>query len=154
MGWSLFDELLMTTLDRTFLAGAYDTGFIEAEMSGGAGPLSSDLRAVVLAAVAALSARGLEEGGEDEASPVFEVSLPKEDSSRGTVLSSGSPCRVELDGEEIEFELRFDSDPPILATIIAGDSATRAELLPRKKGGYDVGLRDRVLRVKVARVGS
>jgi 3-methylcrotonyl-CoA carboxylase alpha subunit len=145
-----FLRRLMT--NQTFRAGAYDTGFIEAEMSGGAGPLSGDLRVVVLGAVAAMSARGLRESGDDEARPQFEVSFPKQAASHVTVLSSGSPCRIELDGEEIEFEMRFDSEPPILATIIKGGSATRAEVLPRKKGGYDIGLRDRVLRVKVARV--
>jgi 3-methylcrotonyl-CoA carboxylase alpha subunit len=136
----------------TFRAGAYDTGFIEAEMSGGAGPLSSDLRAVVIAAVAALSGRDVEETGGEAARPVFDISFPKEEASRVTVLSSSSPCSVELDGEAFEFEMNFDADSPLLATIVTGSSETRAELLPRKKGGYDVGLRDRVLRVKVARV--
>jgi len=139
-------------INPTFRAGAYDTGFIEAEMSGGAGPVSSDLRAIVCGAVAVMSARGIGDAGDDEARLEFDVSLPKQAASRVTVLSSRSPCRIELDGEEIAFEMNFDSEPPILATIVRDGSVTRAELLPRKKGGFDVGLRDRVLRVRVAEI--
>jgi acetyl-CoA carboxylase biotin carboxylase subunit len=139
-------------VNATFRAGAYDTGFIEAEMSGGAGPVSSDLRAIVFGAVAVMSARGIDGADDDEGRLEFEVSLPKQGASHVTVLSSRSPCRIELDGEEIAFELSFDSEPPIVATIVRDGSVTRAELLPRKKGGFDIGLRDRVLRVRVARI--
>jgi acetyl-CoA carboxylase biotin carboxylase subunit len=130
-----------------FQKGAYDTGFIEAEMGGGPDPLTSAQREIVFAAVAVCSARSLEEEGR---AVRFDLSLPKEDSIRAEVLRTAGPCRVSLDGEVIDFD--FDPGKPIEGTAVRAGVATRLVLTPRKKGGFDVGLRDRVLRVKVARV--
>ena len=130
-----------------FRAGAYDTGFIEAEMAAGPEPLSPSRRELVFGVVAVLTARASRESSE---SFRFDVSLPKQDATRVDVLSTKALCRVRLGGQEIEFEL--GAGIPILADVLQGGQRTRLEMLSRKTGGFDVGLRDRVLRVKVTRV--
>ena len=134
-------------MNPAFQAGAYDTGFIESEMAAGPEPLSPSQRELVLGVVAVLSARA---SGESSQSLCFDVSLPKRAATRVEVLSTRQPCRVGLEGQEIEFEL--SAGIPILASVLQGGKQTRLEMAPRKKGGFDVGLRDRVLRVGVSRV--
>jgi len=139
-------------VNPVFRSGVYDTDFVEAEMSGGPDPISPELHKIVLSAVAVLSARSQVDGsvGETDAGPPqsFMVSFPKEEAIRATVHSARNPCRVELGAANLEFEIRFDPETTVGANLIFEKSEARVEFVPRKKGGFDVGLRDRALCVK------
>jgi acetyl-CoA carboxylase biotin carboxylase subunit len=135
--------------NSSFRRGAYDTRFIESEMSDGPDPLTSEERDLIFAALAVLSARSAHEA---ESKPIdraeFDLSLPKEPSVHACVQVARNPCRVELDGREVEFDLTTES--PFTATIGHAGNEKSIDFVRRKQGGYDVGLGDRVLRIKVS----
>ena len=72
--------------------------------------------------------------------------MPKSDKVAAEVERDEAGDRVSLDGRAIEVDLTKSVTP--IQTLIAGTKTIRLSLVPRKKGGFDVGLRDRVLRVK------
>ena len=121
--------------NATFREGAYDTGFIEHEMTDPS-PLEPALEATVLALAAYAACHPSGSGR-------FEVALPKTPERMAECLDG----KVRLDGAEVAFEI-LTAAPPLFVVRIAGGDAQNVTLVPRKKGGYDVGLRDRVLRVR------
>ena len=121
--------------NATFREGAYDTGFIEHEMTDPS-PLEPALEATVLALAACAACHPSGSGR-------FEVALPKTPERMAECLDG----KVRLDGAEVAFEI-LTAAPPLFVVRIAGGDAQNVTLVPRKKGGYDVGLRDRVLRVR------
>ncbi|MCP4904102.1 MAG: acetyl-CoA carboxylase biotin carboxylase subunit [bacterium] len=124
-----------------FREGAYDTAFIENEMADGLGPLDGDLRDLVLAVVAHRAA-AIDPG----AASRFEVALPKADAVLAEVLGDN----VRLGETEIPLDLLSDGNA--IVTITHREAPFRITVVARKKGGFDVGLRDRVLRVKCSAV--
>jgi acetyl-CoA carboxylase biotin carboxylase subunit len=127
-----------------FREGAYDTGFIEREMPDPPPPLDPDHEATVLALAAYTATTASAQAGPGR----FEVSLPKTP-SRVAECADGA---VRLDGAAVPFEIVHEA-PPLFTVRVAGGAAQTITLVPRKKGGYDVGLRDRVLRVKCEPAG-
>jgi len=82
----------------------------------------------------------------------FRVTLPKEQAVIVEVVSSASPIRVRVGEHDVEFELSDSASP--ITKILHGDAQSRMTIVARKKGGFDVGLRDRVLRVKCESEGA
>jgi acetyl/propionyl-CoA carboxylase alpha subunit len=135
--------------NRRFLNGAYDTSFVEEEMSDGPSPLDAKVRDLVLALV---GVRATFDEGCDLTR--FRVTLPKEEAACVEVLSSSDPIMVRVDDREIKFGLSWPesgssgrSSP--IATLRLCDADYWMMIVPRRKAGFDVGLRDRALRVKV-----
>ena len=131
-----------------FRNGRYDTGFIDAEMANAPPPLAADVRDLVLAAVGHRAA--FREDGDVKR---FRMALPEQETVVVEVLSSSNPIVVRIHGREVEFELADpQSDSPDLDSTIAklrqGQVESWMTIVKRKKGGFDVGLHDRVLRVK------
>ncbi|MAG30767.1 MAG: acetyl-CoA carboxylase biotin carboxylase subunit [Deltaproteobacteria bacterium] len=124
-----------------FLRGAYDTGFIEAQMQGELPALGEVERELLIAAVGWRAARDAK--GETAA---FRVALPRSDSVDVEVLSMEDPVRVRVAGREVEFAV--DEVAHSILSILAAGQSRRISLVARKAGGFDVALRDRVLRVK------
>jgi hypothetical protein len=116
-------------------------------MSDGPPPLDVDVRDLVLALVGVRAT--LENDGDMMR---FRVRLPKQEAVGVEVLSSSNPIRVRVDDREIEFSLSWaESDSsgrrsPI-AKLRLRDAECWMTIVARKKGSFDVGLRDRVLRV-------
>jgi len=131
-----------------FLNGSYHTGFIDEEMSDGPPPLDESVRDLVRAMVGVRAT--LEDGG---AATRFRVMLPKEEAAHVEVLSSSNPIMVCVDDRELEIDFSYpepaspDGHSPI-AKLRQGDEESWMTIVARKKGGFDVGLRDRVLSVK------
>jgi acetyl-CoA carboxylase biotin carboxylase subunit len=127
-----------------FRAGAYDTGFIDEQMGQGPGLLEPALRDRAFALVALAVARA-------DASPAgaparFEIALPKEPAAIVEVLSAQRPFEIHVDGRPVVLDL--SAEDGVLLTLLSGGEVTRLSLVAKKKGAYEVGLRDRVLRVK------
>ncbi len=154
--------------DPTFRAGAYDTGFLEAELARAGSGLapSHEIDAATTAFVAGLVAWRI--AVEDGEAPVerVRVTLPKQTPCEVEVvsgidreLSSSSPVSLGLriDGREIGFEVRpvVGSGDAVLNAVVfdvAGDGGSaRLSLVRKKTGDFEVGLRDRVLKVKGSR---
>ena len=154
-------------VNPTFRAGAYDTGFLEAELaragSGLAAPQGLDAATALL--VAGLVAwRIAVEDGEGPVERV-RVTLPKQTPIEVEVVSgidresSSSPVSLGLriDGRGIGFEVRpvVGSGIAVLNPVVfdvAGDGGSaRLSLVRKKTGDFEVGLRDRVLKVKGSR---
>ncbi len=153
----------------TFRAGAYDTGFLEAELArAGSGLAASPgLDAATARFVAGLVAWRI--AVEDGAGPVarVQVTLPKQTPIEVEVVSgidressaSSSPVSLVLriDGREIGFEVRpvVGSGVAVMDAVVfdvTGDGgSTRLSLVRKKTGDFEVGLRDRVLKVKGSR---
>ncbi|HKK53801.1 MAG TPA: hypothetical protein VKA74_19555, partial [Myxococcota bacterium] len=143
-----------------FRAGRYDTGFIEEHMSDGPAPLDDALRDGILAAVARTAAEALDSGTQESIG--FEVSLPGEPSVpvevvHGSASSAGSETgaegiEVRVKGRPLDVEVV--SSDGVLRTLRIGDALTRLSLVEKKRGRYDVGLRDRVLASKVERLAD
>jgi acetyl-CoA carboxylase biotin carboxylase subunit len=128
-----------------FQKGSYDTGFIDAEMSGSRPPLDVEVRGLVLAVVGYRAALR-----EDGAVRRFRVALPKREAVVVEVLSSSNPVQVRVAELEIEFDISNSvsaADSPIVK-LRQGDVECQMTIVAHKKGGFDVGLRDRVLWVK------
>jgi acetyl-CoA carboxylase biotin carboxylase subunit len=126
----------------TFRVGAYDTGFIEREMSDPPPPLDPVGEATVLALAARDAARAA--GGSGR----FEVALPKSTPKIAECADGG----IQLDGAPMTLRI-IDEEGPIVTLGSADGVDQHVTIVPRKKGGYDVGLRDRVLRVKCEPAG-
>ena len=119
-----------------FGRGAYDTGFIEAHMSDAPVPLHGADRDRVLAIVALRAAAN----GPDPAR--FRLALPKDEAVLAEVVAGA----VSLDGRPIALAILSEDDVIFEFETEAGHN--RLSLVARKNGGFDVGLRDRVVRVK------
>jgi acetyl-CoA carboxylase biotin carboxylase subunit len=130
-----------------FRKGRYDTAFIDAEMSAGHLPLDAELRDLVLAAVADRASVGKLDGARR-----FALALAKQERVAIEVLSRSAPIRVRVADHVVEFEVS-DLESPI-RNIVRGDRRLRMSIVERKKGGFDVGLRDRVVQVTCAAEGA
>ena len=119
--------------NAVYRKGQYDTAFIEDHMSDPLPPLDDATRDLVCAAV------GKRASQEQAGATAFEVALPKTEAL--AVRCDGDGATVE--GRAIALDVTREDGP-----IVELASAGVLTLVPRKKGGYDVGLRDRVLRVK------
>jgi len=134
--------------NAAFRKGSYDTGFIDAEMSDAQPSLDAETRELVLAAVGYRAALD-----DDAGTTRFRVTLPKEAAARVEVLSASNPILVRIDDREIAIEFSApesdssDRRSPI-AKLRQGAAECRMTIVARKKGGFDVGLRDRALSVK------
>ncbi len=133
-----------------FCAGRYDTGFIERHLADPPPPLPDSTRARVFAAVA-LAAADVRDGTDVRC---FEVSIGKEE-----------PERVEWRADELPFEVRVGDhglqvddlwrNGALLTGVFEGEGEVmRFSLVEKNDGLYEVGLRDRVLRVRCDREGS
>ena len=130
-----------------FVEGRYDTGFIEAHMAAGPEALEEAHRNRIFAAVAAFAARSSREGEDGEGAPrVFEVSLPKESAVEVEVQSTERPIQVRVAGGELSLDLSTEGD--VLHTLVFEGEVERISLVAKKKDTFEVGLRDRALRVK------
>lgn len=131
--------------NEVFRKGAYDTAFIENEMAEPLPALSEDHRALIFAAVARRAAQDMP--GQHR----FTIALPKSES----VLTTVEAGKVTVEGRAVPLEVVRDESPIIeiggvnyaMPSKFVGQPM-RLALVARKKGGYDVALRDRVLRVK------
>lgn len=119
-----------------FQRGAYDTGFIEAQMSDAPAPLLGSARDRVLAVVALRAAASAPDPSR------FRLALPKDEAVLAEVVASA----VSLDGRPIALDVLIDEE--VICELETEAGPMRILLVARKKGGYDVGLRDRVVRVK------
>jgi len=125
-----------------FRKGAYDTAFIENEMPDGPAALGVGEERLVLAAVAL---RASQAADSISGLSCYALSFPKKEVVRAEVQDG---C-VSLDGNSIELAIHRDEGVLLeLAESRSDTSPVRMAVVPRKKSGYDVALRDRVLRVK------
>jgi acetyl-CoA carboxylase biotin carboxylase subunit len=134
-----------------FQKGSYDTSFIDAEMSDALPSLDPEVRELVLAAVGHRAVLR-----EESDVSRFRVALPKQEAVVVEILSSSNPLQIRVGGHEVEFDISNPesvADSPI-AMIRQGDAEYRMTIVARKKGGFDVGLPDRVLRVKCEAEGG
>jgi 3-methylcrotonyl-CoA carboxylase alpha subunit len=134
-----------------FQKGSYDTSFIDAEMSDALPSLDPEVRELVLAAVGHRAVLR-----EESDVSRFRVALPKQEAVVVEVLSSPNPVQVRVGEHEIEFDISNSesvADSPI-TLVRQGDAEYRMTIVARKKGGFDVGLPDRVLRVKCEAEGG
>ena len=134
--------------NAAFREGAYDTSFIETHMPEPAPALSDSEKNEVIAAVAYRASRNGDTSGP------FEIALPKSDAIRARASSDSSKGQivVDLDGRSIEFEILEETGSILNIRFVSG---TRfMTIVASKKGGFDVGLRDRVLRVKCKAVNA
>jgi 3-methylcrotonyl-CoA carboxylase alpha subunit len=125
-----------------FRDGRYDTAFIETAMSGGPDPLDDGVRELVLAAV------GLCAASSPGAGRRFRVAIGKEEAVEVELLSVSNPIRARVGKREVEFKRSTLEPDSTIAMISNCDFKFRTSIVARKKGGFDVGLRDRVVRVK------
>jgi len=120
--------------NEVYRRGEYDTAFIEDHMSEPLPPLDDTTRDLVFAVV------GRRASEEQTGATSFRIALPKSDALAVEVGNEG----VTVDGRGVALDVAWE-DGPLLE--LAGGAGVLT-LVARKKGGYDVGLRDRVLRVK------
>ena len=134
--------------NAAFREGAYDTSFIETHMPEPAPTLSDSKKDEVIAAVAYRASRN-----EDMSGP-FEIALPKSDAIRARASSDSSKemVVVDLDGRSVDFEVLEEAGSILNIRFMSGTRLMT--IVARKKGGFDVGLRDRVLRVKCKAVNA
>jgi acetyl/propionyl-CoA carboxylase alpha subunit len=170
------------TANPGFAAGAYDTGFLEAEMASAgstlAAPRALDDELVRVVAGAVAWRRASEGAGDAGAAGIpsgsrFRVTLPRQspvevelgevrrgDPSRDAGSGNGRDARIELSlriaDREHTLELApVDAAPgrslsdAMLFDVAAADRRVRMSLVRKKSGELEVGLRDRVLRVKI-----
>ncbi len=130
-----------------FRQGDYDTSFIEDHMALAPPPIEQGLGDLVYAFVAHRAARA-----DPDAARRFEIALPKTPAVTVEVApaagrgGAGNRVHAHVDGREVELVVAEESDA--IATIEQGGQARRLTIVARKNGGFDVGLRDRVLRMK------
>ena len=134
--------------NAAFREGAYDTSFIENHMPEPAPALSDSEKDEVIAAVAYRASRNGDTSGP------FEIALPKSDAirARGSSDSSKGQIVVDLDDRSVEFEVLEEAGSILNVRFASGTRLMT--IVARKKGGFDVGLRDRVLRVKCKAVNA
>ena len=127
-----------------FQKGRYDTAFIEEEMSDALPPLDADVLDLVLAAVGDQAAQG-----DDQNRKRFRVAIAKREAVVVETSSSSNPIRARVGDHEVEFEVRPSKSNPAspIADYRQAEVEIRMSIVARKKGGFEVGLRDRVLRV-------
>jgi acetyl-CoA carboxylase biotin carboxylase subunit len=164
-----------------FAAGAYDTGFLEAEMARAGSTLAApraldDENALVVAGAVAwrMASASAGDGGADGpvAGSRYRVTLPKQTPVEVGLLSIRPAERSERGAaaggaSRVELSLRIgDRDQAIAIEVVAGaagssvpedvlfdvestERSVRMSLVRKKSGELEVGLRDRVIRVKV-----
>ena len=134
--------------NAAFREGAYDTSFIETHMPEPAPALSDSEKDEVIAAVAYRASRNGDTSGP------FEIALPKSEAIRARASSDSSKGQivVDLDGRSVEFEVLEEAGSILNIRFMSGTRLMT--IVARKKGGFDVGLRDRVLRVKCKAVNA
>jgi acetyl-CoA carboxylase biotin carboxylase subunit len=164
-----------------FAAGAYDTGFLEAEMARAGSTLAApraldDENALVVAGAVAwrMASASAGDGGADgpAAGSRYRVTLPKQTPVEVGLLSIRPAERSERGAaaggaSRVELSLRIgDRDQAIAIEVVAGaagssvpedvlfdvestERTVRMSLVRKKSGELEVGLRDRVIRVKV-----
>ena len=134
--------------NAAFREGAYDTSFIETHMPEPAPALSDSEKDEVIAAVAYRASRNGDTSGP------FEIALPKSEAIRACASSDSSKRQVvvDLDGRSVEFEVLEETGSILNIRFMSG--ARLMTIVARKKGGFDAGLRDRVLRVKCKAVNA
>jgi acetyl-CoA carboxylase biotin carboxylase subunit len=164
-----------------FAAGAYDTGFLEAEMARAGSTLAApraldDENALVVAGAVAwrMASASAGDGGADgpAAGSRYRVTLPKQTPVEVGLLSIRPAERSERGAaaggaSRVELSLRIgDRDQALAIEAVAGaagssvpedvlfdvestERSVRMSLVRKKSGELEVGLRDRVIRVKV-----
>ncbi len=120
--------------NEVYREGRYDTAFIDDHMSAPLPPIDDATRDVIFAAV------GKRASEERTGSTAFTVALQKSEALAVHVDAD----RITVDGREVALDVAWEDGP--IVELAGGAGALT--LVARKKGGYDVGLRDRVLRVK------
>ena len=155
-------------VNPVFRAGAYDTGFLEAELARAGGGLAAPpaldegTREMVLALVAwrivlADAARVGDARGDGSIASGARVTFPKQPPVEVEVRAANSALHVRIDGRDVEFEVTpvGDASPPgvepVVFDVARGAVASRMSLYRRKNGDFEVGLRDRVLKLKTER---
>ncbi|MBK7949636.1 MAG: acetyl-CoA carboxylase biotin carboxylase subunit [Deltaproteobacteria bacterium] len=158
----------------TFRAGAYDTGFLEAEMAQ-AGSILAPPRAleetarVVVLGVAAWRAAcdghgevdGAADGGDAaqaRAAQIVRVTLPRQEGVEVEIAAEAASAtvrlRVGVEGRTSELELSVAGEPAgrpvdgVVFDVRLGGAALRISLVRKKAGDFELGLRDRVVRVR------
>jgi len=135
-----------------FRAGRYDTGFIEHHLADPPPPLSASTRARLLAAVALAAAgagsadgdgKGADAGAEQRC---FQVSLGKEPPERVAWRTGELPFEARVGDHAVQVEELW-RDGALVTGLFEGE-IMRLSLVEKKSGLYEVGLRDRVLRVR------
>ncbi|MFO0689452.1 MAG: acetyl-CoA carboxylase biotin carboxylase subunit [Myxococcota bacterium] len=148
----------------TFRAGAYDTGFLEAETARAdsllAPPRGLDeaTRIAVLGMAAWRAGIDAEGAGGSPEVRLVRVTLPKQEAVEvgiGARAASPALClTVALDGRSSELELAVAGEPgraPAEGVVFdarLGGATLRLSVVRKKAGEYEIGLRDRVLRVR------
>ncbi|MBW2424748.1 MAG: acetyl-CoA carboxylase biotin carboxylase subunit [Deltaproteobacteria bacterium] len=127
-----------------FRAGAYDTGFIDERMGDGPDALEPALRERVFALVGLAAAQA--EEAADDGSLRFEIALPKEPAALVEVVSAQRPFEIRVDERSVVLDL--SGEDGVVLTLLGAGEVVRLSLVAKKKGIYEVGLRDRLLRVK------
>jgi len=160
-----------------FRAGGYDTGFIERHLADPPPPLSASTRARVLAAVALAVAGtdvGTDAGSPADADSGRQSGAGSGGSDSGSdsgervggggalrclavSIAREAPERVEWRAGELPLEVRVGDHAlrldglwrdGVLVTGVFEGEVLRLSLVEKKSRVYDVGLRDRVLRVR------
>ncbi len=142
--------------NAVFRKGAYDTGFIEAHMTApdALPALTPETRAIVAGVVArrfALAsdprASRSDEVDSSDATTPLEIEIAKSTPIEVDVTRSAEGVsQVRVDGREVDWSVSDDRSPA--PVVLDGDRVVRMTVVSRKPGTFDVGLRDRVLRVK------
>ena len=136
-----------------FRKGDYDTGFIDDHMAVEPAPLEDSFVDLVYAFVADRAARA-----DADSAGRFEIALPRTPAVKVEV-AAGAGERAEDDRGEVANRVQARVDGREVALVVAeeseavaiieqGGQSQRLTIVPRKNGGFDVGLPDRVLRLK------
>lgn len=131
-----------------FCKGAYDTAFIEDEMSDELPELAPALRDLVYGLAAW---RASKEGGDEGAT--WRVGLKKKDSVDVRVSEESGQVAMRVDGRDMSCglnEIASDVFEVVSAARLEGGEKTRVSISPKKNGAFDLGLLDRVIRLKVS----
>ena len=132
-----------------FRKGEYDTGFIDQHMAAAPAPIDDALGDLVYALVADRAAET-----DAAASRRFEVALPKTTAVTVELVSASAPAeaarrvQARVDGREVAVEVVVADESRAILTLEQAGESRRLTIVSRKSGGFDVGLRDRVLRLK------
>ena len=155
-------------LNPVFRAGAYDTGFLEAELAQAGSSLAAPptlddgTRELVVALVAWRAALADAAGAGDARSDGStasgaRVTFPKQPPVEVDVLVSSAALRVRIEGRDIALAVTpvGEASPPgaepVVFDVARGAVVTRVSVFRKKNGDFEVGLRDRVLKLKTER---
>jgi hypothetical protein len=157
-------------VNPVFRAGAYDTSFIESELARAGSSLAApqaledETREIVLALVAWQTVLQDESGSTD--SPRggavvrgARITLPKQAPVEVDVplADAGAMLRVCVEGREIELAVKpvagsgSSETEPVLFDVSRGGFAVRVSVVRKKNADFEVGLRERVLKLKSER---